>query len=108
MTSLRRVLPRLSLYTRISVIIVIVVIDDIVLVVLGVIISPLRFSAKSEPVLHTAQKTHSQCLAHMKQAPRFVVTLECLEVIVKNPSTNANHGGAFLNCHGIVFRHAHR
>lgn len=58
------------LYTRISVIIVIVVIDDIVLVVLGVIISPLRFSAKSEPVLHTAQKTHSQCLAHMKQAPQ--------------------------------------
>ena len=53
----------------IPVIVVFLIVDGVVLVIPVFVVSPFRFSAKSEPVLHATQKTHSQCLAHMKQAP---------------------------------------
>ena len=32
-----------------------------------------------------------------------MTALECREVIVKNPSTDANHGGALFDCHWVIF-----
>ena len=45
------------------------IVASVVNVIPDIVASPFRLSAKSEPVLHATQKTHSQCLAHMKQAP---------------------------------------